>query len=84
MILAKIQQMSDAEIQAWLRRVGAEKVNDLVTALLGADQGVINKILQNMSPRAGQVLKTRLEAARAARPPAEAISRRGKELEQLI
>jgi len=51
--------VSDRDIQALLREVSSEV---LLVALRGADEGVRNKILSNMSRRAADLLRDDLEA----------------------
>lgn len=51
--------VSDRDIQALLREVSSET---LLVALRGADEGVRNKILSNMSRRAADLLRDDLEA----------------------
>ncbi|MCE1252428.1 MAG: hypothetical protein LWX83_02640 [Anaerolineae bacterium] len=63
MTLEKIKHMGDLEIQSWLKKVGSQGVPELVMALMGADGDVQARILKNMSPLAGQMLKEQLKKA---------------------
>ena len=51
--------VDDRGIQALLREISSE---NLIVALKGADEGVKEKILKNMSKRAGEMLRDDLEA----------------------
>lgn len=84
MTLTRVKSMKDSEVQTWLHKVGQEKVNALVIALLGADADVRKGILRNMSPRAGQVLQAELEKAQKQGTPETEIQQRARELERLM
>lgn len=58
-VFENLMGVSDRDIQTLLREVSSET---LLVALRGADEGVRNKILGNMSKRAAELLRDDLEA----------------------
>ena len=84
MTLERIKNMPDVEIQSWLRKVGTQGVPNLVNALLGADSSVRERILKNMSPRAGGALKEEVQRAARQNVSAAAIQSSAATLEALF
>jgi flagellar motor switch protein FliG len=58
-VFDNLVDVDDRGIQALLREISSD---NLITALKGADEGVKEKILKNMSRRAGEMLRDDLEA----------------------
>lgn len=56
--MEKLILMKDKDVQEWLIKVDAgKKVKTLITALTGAGDDVVEKVVANMSPKAGAALK---------------------------
>jgi flagellar motor switch protein FliG len=82
--LAKLKQMSDPQIQDWLRKVGFEHVDLLVIALTGADDEVQQCVLRNMSGPAAAALKMDLEQQKEVKINADVIKESVSELEAMM
>lgn len=59
-VFENLIEVDDRGIQALLREISSET---LITALKGSDEGIKEKIFNNMSRRAGEMLKDDLEAS---------------------
>jgi len=65
--LNRLKTMSDADIQLWLTKVEKVGVGQLVKGLLGADAGVRQCVLRNMSEQSGSLLTLTIERVRQAK-----------------
>jgi flagellar motor switch protein FliG len=82
--LSSIKTMSDAQIQAWLRRVGKANAPSLVMALLGADEEVHACVFRNLSLHAAAQIRKDLDAQRAKGVHAALVARCTEEMEKLL
>lgn len=77
--LKKLKTMRDMEIQQWLRKIDAE---DLKIAMTSMDHDEQACVLRNMSPRAGDVIKTYLQEKKML--PAIALNTSCRNLERAL
>jgi|GEM_PF-2753650 len=60
--LLKLLTMEDKEVQEWLRKVEKAGVQKLEAALFICGNDVREKVYKNMSPKAAEVMKSRVES----------------------
>lgn len=59
--LRKLVSMTDTEVQAWLRKVEKAGVEKLAAALMMSGNDVREKVYKNMSPKAVEAMKEKVE-----------------------
>jgi flagellar motor switch protein FliG len=85
MPLERLLAMNDKEVQGWLVKVDKNKqVKTLVTALLGAGETVKDRVYENMSKKASEVLKADIEAGHAKKVKPDDIIKAARKLEELF
>jgi hypothetical protein len=82
--LGKLKKMSDVQIQNWLQKVGYEHVDELVMALMGADDVVRQCVFRNMSGPAVAALKHDLEQQKNTNIDSGLISSSASRLEKMM
>ncbi len=82
--LARVRELSDTDIQAWLGKIGVGHVRDLEIALLEAEAAVKDRIYRNMSSRASAALKADMRKLAAKPIRSEDIRAKAAMLESWI
>jgi flagellar motor switch protein FliG len=82
--LDQVKTMTDAQIQAWLKKVEKLGVSTLVNAMLGADAEVHGMIMKNMSEKAGAVLKQNIDDRKKTRITDDYIQSNAKRVVALM
>ena len=85
MPLERLLSMDDKQVQEWLRKVdGKGQVKTLVTALLGSGETIRERVFDNMSKKAVEVLKEDIEKGHKKNIAPMEIIKAGRKLEELF